>query len=110
MPQVEVNIRTDGEINAQTDVSSGGKLSMLKIHRQMSQIEINTPTDGRSIQRQVTQVEVNIQTDGDINAQTDVSSGGKYSDRWGHKCTDKCSSGGKYSDRWGDKCTDKFPT
>ncbi len=29
------------------------------------------------------QVEVNIQTDGEINAQTDASSRGKYSDRWG---------------------------
>ncbi len=27
MPQVEVNIQTDGEINAQTDASSGGKYS-----------------------------------------------------------------------------------
>ncbi len=36
----------------------------------------------------MTQVEVNIQTDGDISAQTDASSGGKYSDGWGYKCTD----------------------
>jgi hypothetical protein len=36
------------------------------------------------------QVEINIQTDGEIKEQTDASSGGKYSDRWGDKCTDKC--------------------
>jgi hypothetical protein len=36
------------------------------------------------------QVEVNIQTDGEINAQTDASSVGKYSDRKGDKCTDRC--------------------
>ncbi len=29
-------------------------------------------------------------TDVDKNAQTDASSGGSYSDRWGYKCTDRC--------------------
>ncbi len=38
----------------------------------------------------MSQVEVAIQTDREINAQTDVSSGGNYSDRWGYKCTDRC--------------------
>jgi hypothetical protein len=74
MPQVEVNIQTDGVTNAQTDASSGGKCS-------------------DKMQRQMPQVEVNVQTDGDISAQTDASIGDKYSDRWGYKCTDRCHKG-----------------
>ncbi len=39
------------------------------------------------------QVEVNIQTDGGVSAQTDSSSGGKYSDRWGDNAqTDAASA------------------
>jgi hypothetical protein len=59
--------------------------------------------------RQIPQVEVNVQADRMKITQTDASSRGQCSDRWGDKYIDKTdgSMRDKYSYGWGDKFKDR---